>query len=333
MNKVNSVAAMEFLGLKRDRFILVSALRELRKQHPQWSLRVLHHVLQQGRSTCQLSLASVYRWCKALDRLQSMREDLQDTAFGGLWSSDVLQGPGIIIGGKKRKTYLLGIMDDASRFMISARFHLSEGIEPLMIDLRQALLRFGVPRRFYTDNDTAFHSRILHQVGVHLDIAIPHTQPYQAHGQGKIEHFFRTVREQFLDKATAKTLDQLNRDLQDWMVGYHRTPHEGIFGETPLDKRLRIESLCRNLPETVNIDALFLQSRMARIYRDGTFRLGNRLFEAPGARPANRVRIFFHPWDLSRVFYGQERWVARPLDRHQYAKQYEQPIRQEVCHE
>jgi hypothetical protein len=202
-----------------------------------------------------------------------------------------------------------------------------------MIDLREAIQRFGVPQRFYTDNGAAFRSKILHQVGVSLGISMPHTPPYKPAGRGKIERFFRTVRDRLLAKTTAKTLDQLNRDLQEWVGGYHQNPHEGIAGETPLDKRLRIENLCRNLPETVNIDALFMQSRLVRLYKDGTFRLHNRIFEAPKAHPAKRVEIFFQPWDLSRVFYGQERWLAQRLDKHENARRFERPIRMEVPHE
>ena len=313
---------------------LASALIDLRNHHPHWTVKLLLDELQkqQAWNGRHPSLASVYRWCKAKGLLRSKQVDPKDTrafehiAFGGLWTSDFLHGPKITISGRKRKTYLLGILDDASRFLISARFHLSEGIEPLMIDLREAILRFGVPQRFYTDNGSAFRSGILHQVGARLGIGMPHTPPYKPQGRGKIERFFRTVRDQLLAKTTAKTLDQLNRDLQEWVGGYHQSPHEGIAGETPLDKRLRIENLCRSLPATVNIDALFMQSRLVRLYKDGTFRLQNRLFEAPKAHPAKRVEIFFQPWDLSKVFYGQERWVAQPLDKHENGRRFDRPI-------
>jgi translation initiation factor 2 gamma subunit (eIF-2gamma) len=79
-----------------------------------------------------------------------------------------------------------------------------------------------------------------------------------------------------LAKNTASTLEQLNRDLQEWIAEYHQTPHGGIADETPLDKRLRIESLCRVLPGAANIDPLFMLSRQVRLNKDGTFRLQNR---------------------------------------------------------
>lgn len=320
---------------------LGDALIDLRNKHPHWSVQLLLEELQkrQAWNGSQPSKATMYRWCKDKGLLRSKREDSKEarafefSAFGALWISDVLHGPKITIHGKKRKTYILGILDDASRFVVSAKFHLSEGIEPLMNDLRQSLLRFGLPQRFYTDNGSAFRSKILHQVGARLDIGLPHTPAYKPQGRGKIERFFRTVREQFLVKTTAKTLEQLDRELQEWVATYHQNPHDGIGGETPLDKRLRIENLCRNLPETINLDALFMQSRLVRLYKDGTFRLQNRLFEAPGAGPAKRIEIFFTPWDLSKAYYGKEHWVARRLDKIENSRRFENPVRQECSHE
>lgn len=328
---------------------LGNALIDLRRKNPNWTVMLLTEELQKtgvwkGRDP---SLASLYRWCKAKGLLRSRKAELlsgrafEFTAFGALMLSDVLHGPKVNVRGRKRKTYLLGILDDASRFVVSARFHFSEGVEPLIIDLRQALLRFGVPQRFYSDNGAAFRSRILHQVGARLGIAMPHTPAYQPQGRGKIERFFRTVRERFLARNTARTLEQLNHDLQEWVAEYHQAPHDGIGGETPLDKRLRIESLCRSLPETANIDALFMQSRQVRLYKDGTFRLQNRLFEAPQAnhdhqgsdRSPRRVEIFFQPWNLTTVFYGQERRPARLLDKHENARRFEHPTAQEAHHE
>lgn len=320
---------------------LGDALIARRRQNPHWTVRLIVEELHRtgiwnGR---QPSLASLYRWCKAKGLLRSQRVvDLpamafEFSAFGGLWLSDVLHGPKVNVAGRKRKTYLLGILDDASRFVVSARFHLSEGIEPLILDLRQALLRCGVPERFYSDNGAAFRSRILHQIGARLGIAMPHTPAYQPQGRGKIERFFRTVRERFLARNTARTLDQLNRDVQEWVAEYHQAPHDGIGGETPLDKRLRVETLCRELPPAANIDALFTQSRRVRLYKDGTFRLQNRLFEAPLAGLVNRLEIFFQPWDLTTVYYGQERQLARLLDKHENARRFEKPTAKEASHE
>ena len=307
------------------------ALVTLRRQKPHWTVKLMLEKLHKDGlwNTHEPSQATLYRWCKVHGLMRARQNETPEamayefTAFGALWSSDVLHGPKIYHAGRQRKAYLLAIIDDASRFVVSARFHLSEGVEPLIQDLRSALLRCGVPLRFYSDNGACYRSRILHQIGARLNIAMPHTPPYKPQGRGKIERFFRSVRERFLAATGARTLDQLNRELQEWIGAYHRSPHAGIEQETPLDKRLRIENLCRTLPAAADLDALFMQSRLVRLYKDGTFRLQNRRFEAPKAPPGNRLEIFFLPWDVSTVRYGPERWPAKLLDKHANARRFE----------
>lgn len=320
---------------------IAEAIAKTRGDKPHWTVKLItDHLHKEGIwNARQPSLATLYRWCKEKGYLRARKgkhppaRAFEFTAFGALWLSDVLHGPAVRVDGRKRKTYLLVILDDASRFVISARFHLSEGVEPLMIDLRHALMRFGAPQQFYSDNGAAYRSRILHQVGARLGITMPHTPAYQPQGRGKIERFFRTVRERFLAANSAKTLDQLNLDLQAWLAEYHKTPHSGLNEETPLDKRMRIENLCRTLPAATNLDALFMQERLVRVYKDGTFRLQNRLFEAPEATPGSTLRIFFRPWDLTTVFYGHEQRLAKPLDKHANARRFEYPHAKEATHE
>jgi len=320
---------------------IAEAITRLRAEEPHWTVKlIVEHLHKAGLwNARQPSLATLYRWCKEKGLLRARRGNppaaraFEFTAFGALWLSDVLHGPNVLVGGRKRKAYLLAIIDDASRFVVAARFHLSEGVESLMEDLRLALIRVGVPQRFYSDNGAAFRSRILHQVGARLGIAMPHTPPYQPQGRGKIERFFRTVRERFLAPNTAKTLEALNRDLQAWIAEYHKTPHGGINEETPLDKRLRIENLCRTVPAGANIDAMFMQDRLVRLYKDRTFRLQNRLFEAPEADSNTCLHIYFRPWDLTTVFYGPEQRLARPLDKHANARRFEHPTTKEVTRE
>jgi len=310
-------------------------LCDLRNQYPHWTVTLILSELQKqnkwnGR---QPSKASLFRWCKERGLLRSKLKEANSgrafefTAFGALWLSDFLHGPKVSIGGKKRKTYLLAILDDASRFIVSLRFHFAESVENLMVDFRQSLQRFGCPQRFYSDNGACYRSRILHQVGASFNIAMPHTPPYQPQGRGKIERFFRTVREQFLAKTEAKTLDGLNRSLGEWVASYHQNPHEGINRETPFQKRMRIKDLCRPLPETANIDALFMQKRLCRVYKDGTFRLFGKIFETSKVFSEARTEVYYMPWDLSKVFYSSERLPAKLLDKHANARRFEnQPL-------
>ncbi len=41
---------------------------------------------------------------------------------GDLWMSDVMHGPAVAVGGKKRKAYLISFLDDATRVVPYAAF-------------------------------------------------------------------------------------------------------------------------------------------------------------------------------------------------------------------
>jgi hypothetical protein len=238
--------------------------------------------------------------------------------------ADFLHGPRLRIQGKKRKTYLHAIMDDSSRYVVGAKFYLSENVESMIRELMKAGRIFGFPLRFYVDNGAAYSSRHLKIICARLSMHLIHTLPYKPQGRAKVERFFRTVRDQFLARERFTNLDQMNRELLAWLAEYHQRPHKTLKCP-PLFKRMSSENVCRNLPEVADIEALFRMEKRCRVYLDGTIRLKNRIFEVPGCLPNSRVKVYFMPWDLSRVYYGEDMALARPLSRTDNAKRFEHP--------
>ena len=238
--------------------------------------------------------------------------------------ADFLHGPKLRIKGKKHKTYLHAIMDDSSRYVVGARFYFSENVESLIGELMKAGRTFGLPQRFYVDNGAAYSSRHLKIICARLSMHLIHTQPYQPQGRAKVERFFRTVREQFLARERFTTLEQMNREFLAWLAEYHQRPHKTLKCP-PLAKRMNSENVCRNLPEVADLEALFRMEKRCRVYLDGTIRLKNQIFEVPGCPPNSRVKVYFMPWDLSRVYYGDEMALAKPLSRTDNAKRFQNP--------
>lgn len=59
---------------------------------------------------------------------------------GALWYGDVMHGPTLILQGRSRKTYLVSLLDDASRLVAHSAFCLAEGALEIEGVLKQALL-------------------------------------------------------------------------------------------------------------------------------------------------------------------------------------------------
>jgi transposase InsO family protein len=78
-----------------------------------------------------------------------------------LWQSDVKFGPYLPVPDdpkKKYRTYLLVIIDDATRFVVHAEFYPTQKLPILETGLRKAILRFGAPKSIYVDNGKIFTS-------------------------------------------------------------------------------------------------------------------------------------------------------------------------------
>ena len=119
----------------------------------------------------------------------------------------------------------------------------------------------GIPIRLYVDNGKVFHSQQLARIAASLGILIVHSPPYQPEGRGKIERWFRTVRQQFLanlDRNQTLTVETLNARLWSWIDnGYHVAEHSSL-GTTPLLRWQRDIEQIRQIPPATDVRRLSL---------------------------------------------------------------------------
>lgn len=310
------------------------AMASLRSEHPRWTLALLmENLVERGLWDGKSPSRSVlYRYARAHNLMRDPhhasargRRTFQFEQFGQLWTADFMHGPKLKVGRQKRKCYLHVIIDDSTRWVVSGRFYLSENVESLIRELMTASRRFGLAQRLYTDNGAAYASRHLKIVCARLGIHLTHTPPYKPQGRSKVERFFRSVRERFLAKTRFTTLEEMNREFSRFLEDYHNRLHSSL-NCTPMQRRLSGKSVCRDLPEVVDIEALFRCERRCRVYNDGTVQLKKRIFEVPGCLPGSRVNIYFMPWDLSLVYYGDEMQPAVEVNRVANAHRFDHPL-------
>src|SRR5208283_6211765 len=161
------------------------------------------------------------------------RKKFEHEHINDLWIGDCLHGPHISNGNKKHKTFLIAAIDDHSRMVVGSRFFFHENSICLETVLKEAIMHFGLPKAFYCDNGSLFVSSHLQLACARLGIALIHSKPYDAPSRGKIERFFRTVRERFLVTLAGDiSLDELNAGFTTWLQDdYHHKEHAGIDGK------------------------------------------------------------------------------------------------------
>jgi transposase InsO family protein len=215
-----------------------------------------------------------------------------------LWQADVMHGPYVSFEGKQRKTYLIAFLDDMSRLVPHAEFYLHERLECFLDAFRKALLMRGLPRKLYLDNGSAFRSYHLEHICASLSVALLHSRPYQPEGRGKVERWFRTVREQFLTSLKVTTLPALNEALGAWVSSYHETVHS-ITGQAPLSRFAEKIECIRSAPK--DLEDHFRKVAKRTVAKDRTISLNGRLYESPVVLIGKRVTLLYHEHDPSRM--------------------------------
>ena len=242
---------------------------------------------------------------------------------GELWMSDVMHGPKVTDGRRRRKTFLIAFIDDATRVIPFAAFAYSESTTAFLPVFKQAIARRGLTARLYVDNGANYRSQQLALVCAKLGIALIHARPYQPAGKGKIERFFRTLRAAWLrhlTPAATESLETLNRTLWAWVEGeYHLSPHRGLDGRTPLDQWALAGSNVRYPDPGTDLDDLFLFEAKRRVMKDRTVSLNARLYEVDAHLVGQAVTLRYDPdappsRPLEVVHDGKSAGVATRLD-------------------
>jgi putative transposase len=216
-----------------------------------------------------------------------------------LWTGDGLHGPQI--GG--RKAILLAFIDDFSRSLVGYRWGTAEDVTRLEAALRAGLSARGVPRAILVDRGSAFVSRQLERACAVLGIRLIHATPRAATTKGKIERFFRTVRDQFLVELGSREvadLTELNRLFSAWVeVVYHRRVHS----ETKMTPLARFQGVAPpELPSPELLREAFLWSEPRGVStKTATVNLHGNEYEVDAALLGHQVELIFDPFDLEHV--------------------------------
>ena len=276
----------------------------LKTEQPALSVKALIGTAQERGVEHPLAPSTVHRLLSREGLLDArpVATDRRRFAYrdaGALWMSDVMHGPKVADGRRRRKTFLIAFIDDATRVIPFAAFAYSESTTACLPVFKQAIARRGLPARLYCDNGANYRSRQLALVCAKLGIALIHARPCQPAGKGKIERFFRTLRAAWLsrlDNAATESLEALNRRLWAFVEGeYHRSPHRGLDGRTPLDQWALAGENVRYPDPHLDLDDLFLFEAKRRVMKDRTVSLNARLHEVDAHLVGQLVTLRYDP--------------------------------------
>lgn len=306
--------------LRGVRAQLKEDLLRMRMDNPKMSVDLICRELIRSNKmkSGELSATNIYRlFALHLPRRMATRTGKEQKRFvhqypNQCWQGDVMHGPYIkdAVCKRSRKTYLVAFIDDASRVITGAEFFHSEATVNVKAVLRDALRKYGIPRKLYLDNGRNFKSQDISIACASLQIALIHSTPYYPQGKGKIERFFRTVRSRFLPCLKHVTsLNELNMCFDLWLQNeYNRHAHSALNNQQPLQVYLnKIEGRMRTMPKHVAVEELFCHKIMRLVAKDATFRVNNILYEAEEQLIGRKITVLYDkdcPKKIVKVFDG-----------------------------
>jgi putative transposase len=234
-----------------------------------------------------------------------------------MWQADTMIGPYMGVGRPQAK--LIAFLDDASRLCVHGQFFEAENVESLIEAISCAFYKRGIPQSLYVDNGSIYTSKEIVQICARVGCLLHHAPVRDGAAKGKVERFFRTVREQFLVRQLdISSTNALNCAFNAWVEEQYNSREHSVLGMSPLDRFALDRRRIRFLPPNEVNEELFFVEEDRVVKADNTFPFKTLRFEAPRHLPNRTVQVRFdrrRPTRKLVVYYKGERMgEARPLD-------------------
>jgi putative transposase len=273
-----------------------------------------------------LSQTTYYRFIREYDLLDDKNEASNKRRFAfamqyanQLWQADTMFGPTIKDdSGKMVQSKLITFIDDASRVACHGQFFLSENTDSLVTALKQAFYKRGVPEQLYVDNGSIYTSQEITLICARVGCILRHAPLRDGAAKGKVERFFRTVRDRFLtQELDLSSVEILNRQFSIWMEEKYNASVHSAIGMKPIDRFNMDARRIRFLEPGRFNDELFFAEETRTVKKDNTFSFCSIRYEAPVDLRGRKIQIRFDRFKKDRivVYYKNERMgEAQTLD-------------------
>jgi transposase InsO family protein len=236
-----------------------------------------------------------------------------------LWQGDVCHGPALTIDGVSKPLRIHALLDDASRYIVALEAHHTEREVDMLALFVAALRRHGAPDVLYLDNGATYRGDALRLACERLGITLLHPRAGDCPARGKIERFWRTLRQGCLDfLGPVASLHDVNVRLLAFLdQHYHRAPHGGLMGQTPASVYAPAQAGGEPLDEAALATALTVRARR-RVRRDTTVAVDGTDWELDQGFLAGRVvtvaRCLLDRTTQPWVEYEGQRLPLHPVD-------------------
>jgi transposase InsO family protein len=309
---------------------IINRIIELKKELPQRSAPLVHKWLKKEFPAACPSLPYVRKIIRdnglsnrSNDGKQGYRH-FQRKKPNDLWQIDIA---GVETVEHLEEVYLIALVDDCSRFAVAAQYFKEQTATNVIKVVRDAVLAYGRPNQILADRGAQFknilgdlatkYSRLLESLGIKPIFA----SPYHPQTKGKLERWFKTVKEMFLIEARYHvknnpecTFAEFQRMLEEWIKWYnteksHRSlpnkcPPAKIFFETE-------DRVFRPLHAKVNWNRWLHELSQRKVNKYNEIHYKSQLFSVPPGYSGSKIDVIEYE-DKIELYFKDNLIIAHP---------------------
>ena len=290
---------------------LQERIRYLKSNYPRMSAAAITRQLSSSGAIAagEVSESTV---CRFVNQIQS---ELKQTTnrdmrryerphINEVWCGDSSVGPRLTeTDGKKRRVYIIALIDDASRFVTGADVFYNDNFVNLMSVMKSAVAKYGRTKIWNFDNGKPYRNQQMELLAARIGTTLNYCQPYTPTSKSKIERWFRTMKDQWmatLDMRDFHSLEELRGSLHAYVQHYNQSPHSSLGGKTPQERFFSEPEQIRRLTQE-QIDKSFLLEVERRVSADSVVVIDHTEYEVDYRFAKQRIRLRYSA-DMKEIY-------------------------------
>jgi len=289
---------------------IMEQIRFLKKEYPRIPATLIHQKLLDNCTVNKgdISLSTVNRFVNQLkiENNYTNNKDMrryERAHINEVWCGDSSVGPYINIDGKKKRTYIIALLDDASRYIVGIDIFFNDNFINLMSVMKTAVTRYGKPKILNFDNGASYKNKQIELLAARVGTTISYCAPYTPTSKAKIERWFKTMKDQWMSQLNMNdysSIDQLCETLLIYVNNYNQTVHSSLNGLCPQDRFFNESYLIKRLSQE-QLDTSFLLEYERRVSADNVVMIDEVEYEVPYRYSKQKVTLRYSP-DLSKIY-------------------------------
>ena len=269
---------------------IMEQIRFLKKEYPRIPATLIHQKLIDNGTITKgdISLSTVNRFVnkvKAEEKITNNKDmkRYEREHINEVWCGDSSVGPYLKVNGKKKRTYVIALIDDASRMIVGIDIFFNDNFINLMSVMKTAVTRYGRPKILNFDNGASYKNKQIDLLAARIGSVIHYNQPYTPTGKAKIERWFRTMKDLWMSQLNMNefsSINELTSSLLKFVNTYNKTIHSSLNGKTPEDRFYEEGCLIKRLSDET-IDTSFLLEYERRVSADNVIVINETEYEVP----------------------------------------------------